>query len=68
MVQSTTAADSTTTMSVLQVINVEKHAASPKAIADLKAAALLAESLEPKPGGEYYWYWLPLPHVGSVVL
>jgi transposase-like protein len=38
-------ADPTTT-SVLRVINVDKNAAYPKAIADLKAAGLLAESVQ----------------------
>ena len=39
-------ADSNATMSAPRVINVEKNAAYPKAIADLKAAGMLPESVE----------------------
>jgi transposase, IS6 family len=46
VVQSSRVADSTTSTSVLRVINVDKHAAYPKAIADLKVAGLLTESVE----------------------
>jgi transposase, IS6 family len=42
----TGAAAPTTTTSVPRVINVEKHAASPKAMADLKASAILPEHVE----------------------
>ena len=43
--QAPAAADPTTKFA-LRVINVDKHAAYPKAVADLKAAGLLAESVE----------------------
>jgi transposase, IS6 family len=42
----TTAADSTTTKPAPRVINVDKNAAYPKAIAELKAAGILPESVE----------------------
>ncbi len=42
----TAPADPTTTTSVLGVITVDKYAAYPKAIADLKAAGRLSESVE----------------------
>jgi transposase, IS6 family len=42
----TTAADSTTTKPAPRVINVDKNAAYPKAIAQLKAAGILPESVE----------------------
>jgi len=44
--QPTAAAAPTTTTLVPRVINVDKNAAYPKAMADLKAAGLLAESVE----------------------
>jgi len=44
--QPTAPADPNTTTSVLRVINIDKHAAYPKAIADLKATGLHAESVE----------------------
>jgi transposase, IS6 family len=44
--QSTIVADSPTPRSVPRVINVDKNAASPKAIADLKAAGILPASVE----------------------
>lgn len=44
--QQSAAADPTTTTPTPRVINVDKNAASPKAIADLKAAGLLAEQVE----------------------
>ncbi len=44
--QSTTAADPDTIMSTPCVINVEKNAAYPKAIAALKAAGMLPEQVE----------------------
>jgi transposase, IS6 family len=43
-------ADPSTTKPALRVINVEKNAAAPKAEASLKAAGILAESVELKPG------------------
>lgn len=46
MSQTTAAADPKTTMLVPRVINVDKKAAYPKAIANLKASGLLAESIE----------------------
>ncbi len=46
MAQPTAPADPNTTTSVLRVINIDKHAAYPKAIADLKATGLHAESVE----------------------
>ena len=48
--QPTAAADPTTTMSAPRVINVDKNAAYPKAIAELKAAGILPECVELKPG------------------
>src|SRR5271157_3295622 len=39
-------ADPNTTISAPRVINVEKHAASPKAMAELKAAGMLPEQVE----------------------
>jgi IS6 family transposase len=42
----TAAADPTTTKSAPRVINVDKNAAYPKAIAELKAAGILPESVE----------------------
>ena len=48
--ESTAAADPTSTTSAPRVINVEKNAASPKAMAQLKAAGLLPERVELKPG------------------
>src|SRR5579864_521605 len=44
--QPTTAADPTTTKSAPRVINVDKNAAYPKAIAELKAAGILPEQVE----------------------
>ncbi len=44
--QVTTVAEHMGTRSALRVSNVEKHAAYPKAIADLKAAGMLAEGVE----------------------
>ena len=44
--QSTALADLTTTKPAPRVINVDKHAAYPKAIAELKAAGILAEGVE----------------------
>ena len=44
--QLTAQAAPTTTRSAPRVINVDKHAAYPKAMADLKTAGLLAESVE----------------------
>jgi DDE domain len=44
--QSTVSAHSITTPPTPRVINVEKNAASPKAIADLKATGILAERVE----------------------
>ncbi len=44
--QSTVADDSPTTQSAPRVINVDKNAAYPKAIADLKAAGILSASVE----------------------
>ena len=44
--QPTTSAASTITPSALRVINVDKNAAYPKAIADLKAAGILPEQVE----------------------
>src|SRR5713101_5275748 len=44
--QPTTAADPNTTSSAPRVINVDKHAAYPKAMADLKAAGILPERVE----------------------
>jgi len=44
--QPTAPATSTTLMSVPRVINVDKNAAYPKAIADLKAARILPEHVE----------------------
>ena len=46
VVQSTTAAGPDPTTPTPRVINVEKHAASPKAIAALKAAGILPEQVE----------------------
>ena len=46
MAQPTAPADLPASRSPLRVINVEKNAASPKAIAELKAAGMLAESVE----------------------
>ncbi len=46
MVQSTSAADPDTTTPTPRVITVEKNAASPKAIAALKAAGTLSEQAE----------------------
>ena len=46
----TAAADPITTSSAPRVINVDKNAAYPKAIADLKASGMLPESVELKPG------------------
>jgi transposase, IS6 family len=42
-------ADPNTTISVPRVINVDKHAAYPKAIAELKAAGMLPEQVELRP-------------------
>jgi hypothetical protein len=50
VVQSTAAANPATTKSAPGVITVEKNAASPKAMADLKATGVLAEAVELKPG------------------
>jgi len=50
VVQSTTAADPDTITPTPRVINVDKHAAYPKAIAALKAAGMLPEQVELKPG------------------
>jgi len=44
--QSTAAADPNTTKSAPRVINVDKNAAYPKAIAELKAAGTLPEAVE----------------------
>ncbi len=44
--QSTTPADPDATKSAPRVINVDKNAAYPKAIAELKAAGMLAEAVE----------------------
>ena len=46
VVQSTPAADAPTTKSVPRVINVDKNAAHPKAITNLKAAGMLPASVE----------------------
>ena len=46
MVQPTAAADPNATKSAPRVINVDKNAAYPKAIADLKATGLLPEQVE----------------------
>jgi hypothetical protein len=46
----TAMADPNPTQSAPRVITVEKNAAYPKAIAELKAAGLLAERVELKPG------------------
>jgi IS6 family transposase len=46
MEEPTAAADPKTTASAPRVINVDKHAAYPKAIAELKAAGILAEQVE----------------------
>ena len=57
MAQSTAAADPNTTKSAPRVINVDKNAAYPKAIADLKATGLLPEQVElrlVKPGMGFF--------------
>ena len=48
--QPTAPADPHSTQSAPRVINVDKHAASPKVIASLKAAGILPESVELQPG------------------
>ena len=46
----TALADPTITNSIPRVINVDKNAAYPRAIADLKAAPILPKGVELKPG------------------
>lgn len=48
--QSTAPADFTASRAAPRVINVDKNAASPQAIAELKAANILPEGVELKPG------------------
>ncbi len=50
MAQPEALTDPNSTRSVPRVINVDKNAAYPKAMADLKASGVLPEQVELKPG------------------